>query len=64
MSAELKQRRARYSAALRDADQWLDLARQQAKKRDYKRSRDAMLSACFALDAAASFDVLAEQVTA
>ena len=37
-----KERRRKWSAALADADGWLQLARKDAKRRDYEASRQAV----------------------
>ncbi len=53
---ELKQNRRQYSDKLRDADGWLDLARKDAKRGDYKSSYQAVQCACAALDLACQYD--------
>ena len=52
----VKQNRRKYSDKLRDADGWLDLARRDAKRGDYKSSYQAVLCACAALDLACQYD--------
>ena len=51
-----KESRRKYSDKLRDADGWLDLARKDAKRGDYKSSYQAVLCACAALDLACQYD--------
>ena len=46
------ERRRKWSAALADADGWLQLARKDCRKRDYKASREAVLCAASALEKA------------
>ena len=52
----VKQSRRKYSDKLRDADGWLDLARKDAKRGDYKSSYQAVLCACAALDLALQYN--------
>ena len=52
----VKKSRRKYSDKLRDADGWLDLARKDAKRGDYKASREAMQCARAALDLACQYD--------
>ena len=52
----VKQNRRKYSDKLRDADGWLDLARKDAKRGDYKSSYQAVLCACAALDLALQYN--------
>ena len=57
---EQTERRRKWSAALADADGWLQLARKDCRKRDYKASKQAVLCACSALDKAMLYAESAE----
>jgi hypothetical protein len=52
----LQQSRRKFSDAIRDADGWLEQARKDVKKRDYKGAREMVLCACFALDNAMQYE--------
>ena len=52
----VKQSRRKYSDKLRDANGWLDLARKDAKRGDYKASREAVQCARAALDLALQYN--------
>lgn len=51
-----KESRRKYSDKLREADGWLEAARRDAKRGDYKSSYQAVLCACAALDLACQYD--------
>ena len=48
--------RRKFSDAIRDADGWLEQARKDVRKRDYKSAREMVLCACFALDNAMQYE--------
>lgn len=50
------ERRRKWSAALRDADGWLQLARKHCQRRDYEASREAAVCAARSLDAATLYE--------
>jgi len=52
----LKQSRRKWSDKLRDADGWLQEARKEAKRGDYKSSYQMVLCACAALDLACQYE--------
>ena len=55
---EITRNRRKFSAFIRDADGWLELARKDAKRGDYKKAQEAVLCACFALDNAMQYEVV------
>lgn len=57
MAADMvKQSRRKYSDKLRDAHGWLELARKDAKRGDYKASQQAVECARSALEIACQYD--------